>query len=144
MIRVAGMDVPRLVAIDDVRLTAPEAAEEALRSFYAGVLGLEYWASGGQDRGRPAGADRFAELVFRGYPRSGPRLIVALGVGQGGGRSINRRLRVQVSSLDVCGEEMAKRRIEFSWSRGWSFHDRRLIGLDPAGNWVELVAHHPW
>ena len=126
------MDTPRILAIDDVHLSSPPTLEADLRMFYTGLLGLDAV-------GEASGKNR---IGFRGYPRSGPRLIVSITPDPQAGPP-RRQLLVQVASLRECVEALSDRGIEFEWLQGWSFYDRRLLTLDPAGNRVELVSYHP-
>ncbi len=126
------MDVPRLLAIDHVQMTVPIAARDAVLQFYAEVLGFEPI---------PAGPENPC-LIFRGFPRSGPRLMVTLANERTAGPP-RRRALVQVGSLHACAELLSERGFSFEWARGWFFYERRLNAIDPGGNWIELVASHP-
>ncbi|HOJ75196.1 MAG TPA: hypothetical protein PLL65_14825 [Phycisphaerae bacterium] len=125
---------PRLLAINDVHMTAPRSVREALCELYADVLGLEVLAGG----------DDETCLRFRGQPRSGPRLIIEL-VETPEEKPMRRQALLQVEgSLAPYAEALTERRIEFEWSRGWFFFDRRIGLLDPGANWIELVSSHPF
>lgn len=127
------MDVPRILAIDDVHLTAAPAQREDVFAFYTEVIGLDPLESASSEE----------TVVFRAFPRSGPRLIVRL-THESGERPPRRALLVQVASLTDLAESLTERRTQFEWSRGWFWCDRRLSVVDPGGNWVELVMSHPW
>ncbi len=124
------MDTPRILAIADVRMTAPPHARTRVLEFYESFVGFE-----------PLDGDGAPELVFLGRPRTGPRLIVAI-TDRHREPPPRRQLLVEVASLAASAEELADRAIPFTWSRGWTAFDRRLALQDPAGNWVELVAYH--
>ena len=126
------MDTPRILAIEDVHLCSPPTVEADLRIFYTGLLGLDLMGE----------APGTSLIGFRGYPRSGPQLIVTLTTDPQA-HSPRRQVLVQVASLRECAEALSDRGIAFEWSQGWSFYDRRLLILDPAGNRVELVSYHP-
>lgn len=124
------MSTPRLLAIDDVRLTAPPAAAHQVAEFYTQVVGLRLLAPEPED----------ARLVFCGYSVVKPRLIVHL-VEE---RPADSRgvVQVVVRSLAEVEELIQERGIEPDWTRHLSHFDRRLTILDPAGNRAELVAYH--
>lgn len=125
------MNPPRLLAIDDVYLTGPVSSRDALVEFYLTLMGFE----------RGEGDDRADRLLFRGVPRSGPRLIVDL-LDEPADKPLRRQALVQVDELGRYAEALAERRVEYGWTRGWFFFDRRIGVLDPAGNWLELVSSH--
>ena len=125
------MEVPRLLAIDDVRLTAPAGLAEPFREFYADLLGFTPIKSAEPD----------ACLVFRGFPRSGPRLFVTV-TETPEERPPRRQAVILVDSLTRMAEALAERHLWFGWSTGWFAHERRLLTQDPGGNWLELVASH--
>lgn len=124
------IEPPRILAIDDVRLTAPPGAFDGIRSLYVELLGLE-----------EVTAEAAGVLVLRGLPRSGPRLIVEL-LEQVADKPMRRQAVLQVKTLTPYADVLTERRIPFEWSSGWFFFDRRLGLLDPGGNWIELVASH--
>lgn len=127
------MQPPRLLAIDDVRLTAPGHARAALIEFYSQVLGFT-----------PCEAGESGDcLVFRGTPRSGPRLLIDLQT-QVPAKPLRRQALLQVASLYEYAAVLNDARIAFEWSRGWFCYDRRIGLMDPAGNWIELTASHLW
>jgi hypothetical protein len=125
------MNLSHILAIDDVRLAAVPDLSAEVETFYTKRLGLE--------RLRTAEPDI---MVFRGYPRSGPRLMVKLTDDLA--REPSRRLaRIQVKSLDGLLEDIEKESCPREWVRGLSLYERRLSVLDPAGNRLELVESHP-
>jgi len=130
------MDVPRILAISDVHLTAPVAAAKEVDAFYVELIGLEPVVAR-----TPQTDDRV--LSFRGYPKSGPKLVVDL-LADPPELSLRPRLRVQVASLWALVDQIADCGGTCEWSCGWSFYDRRLTTFDPAGHRIELVAFHPW
>ncbi len=125
------MDTPRILAIDDVHLAAAQEAVDELAAFYTGLVGLNRVDSGTEE----------GRVMFRGYPHSGPKLVVNLGGQHDTGR-LRRQVLIQVSSVTDCADQMAERRTPFVWSHGWTFYDQRLTAMDPAGNRVGLVTYH--
>lgn len=122
---------PRILAVDDVHLTAPPEAAEEVRRFYAELIGFE-----------PLQAESSEQrLAFRAFPRSGPRLYVRV-TGERSDPLKRRQLLVQVAGLSARAQAFRERGLEPQWSHGWSPYDRRLGVQDPAGNRVELVAYH--
>lgn len=127
------MDTPRILAIDDVHLWSPSAAVKETRGFYVDLLGFD-----------PLPADTGGEAMrFRGWPRSGPKLVIRLGTDPATAPA-RRHVLIQVADLVECAATLGERGICFEEVHGWSFHDRRLTMLDPAGNRVEVVAYHSW
>ena len=131
------MDVPRILAISDVHLTAPVAAAGEVGWFYVELIGLEPVVA------KAAQVDDDRVLTFRGWPKSGAKLVVDL-LADAPERSVRTRLRLQVASVLVLADQIADRGGIIEWSHGWSFYDRRLTTFDPAGHRVELAAFHPW
>lgn len=125
------MDAPRILAINDVHLPAPGAEVERLVGFYGGLIGLERIDAG-------LGPEL---LVFRGYPRSGPRLIVGLD-DRSLERALRRRVLIQVGCLSQCAEQLLENGASLEWTHGWTYFDQRLITFDPAGNRVDLLTSH--
>jgi len=122
---------PRILAVDDVHLTAPPDTADALTRFYTDLVGLDPLPTESTPN----------RLAFYGYPRSGPRLYVSLSDFRPD--PFNRRqLLVQVASLFLCAQALQEDGLALEWSHGWSFYERRLAVQDPAGNRVELVAYH--
>lgn len=129
---ITATDTPRILAVEDVHLLSPLTIEADLRLFYIGLLGFDEVRQ----------TSELIQMVFRGYPRSGPQLIVSLTVDPPP-QHPRRRVLIQVASLYGCAEALEDRGISFEWMQGWSFTDRRLATQDPAGNRVELVSYHP-
>jgi len=125
------MDNPSLLAIGDVHLATPPSAAAEVIAFYSELIGFE------QVTDESSGP----EVTFRGWPHSGPRLIVHVSK-EPAARSLGRQVLIRTASLTDLADELSERRIRFVWSRGWSFYDRRLTAVDPGGNRVELVASH--
>jgi len=100
--------------------------------FYTGLLGFDMLSK----------TSDLSRVDFRGYPRTGPQLIVSI-TAEPQARYPRRQVLVQVASLRECAEALNDRGIAFEWMQGWSFYDRRLATQDPAGNRVELVSYHP-
>ena len=127
----AAAGTPRILAIDDVHLSAASTAAEAMTRFYTEFITLDPLpAESAENR-----------LAFYGYPRSGPRLFVTL-LEAPPPPLQKRQLVVQVASLFDLEPVLVERAVPYEWSRGWSYSDRRLCVLDPAENRVELVAYH--
>ena len=125
------MDTARLLAIDDVHLAAPPTTVADMVAFYTELIGLEHVSD--ESVGE--------EVMFRGYPHGGPRLIVNL-IQERAARTLRRQVLIRIASLTDCADQMTERRTPFVWLHGWSFYDRRLTAVDPGGNRVELVASH--
>ena len=125
------MDTPRILAIDDVFMSAPADAADGIIDFYSHLIGLD----------PIGGASPEDRIAFRGYPRSGPRLIVNL-TDEPVPTSPQRRILIQLASLADLAEQMAEQRWPFVWYRGWFYYDRQLIAHDPAGHLVGFVAYH--
>ena len=125
------MDTPRILAVNDVHLVAPKPALEDVHAFYGDLIGLDR-----VDSGAEGGA-----AVFRGHPRSGPKIVFSLGR-RPEARTLCRDVLIQVPSLTDCADQMIRLGTTPVRSQGWTHHDRLLSTLDPAGNRVELVAYH--
>ncbi|HOW71329.1 MAG TPA: hypothetical protein PKY77_12065 [Phycisphaerae bacterium] len=125
------METPRILAIDDVHLWSPPDAVEETQAFYVDLLGFDLLPRGG-------GAE---VMRFRGWPRSGPKLVIQLGADPALA-PVRRQVLIQVADLVDFAVSLGERRIPFEQAHGWSFYDRRLTMLDPAGNRVDVVAYH--
>ena len=125
------MDVPRILAIADVHLTAPADREADLIAFYRDLVGLDLVEP---DSGP-------GTVCFRGAERRGPRLIVDFAE-TAEPPWMRRDVLIAIGPLADCAEHLADHHYSLTWSRGWSFYDRRLFVLDPAGHRVELVTLH--
>ncbi len=125
------MDLPRILAITDVCLTAPRDVREALIGFYVDLIGLTQ-----AEAGREA-----CRVCFCGHRRQNPRLVVELAETTDP-PSPHHEVTIEVCSLADCAEQMIEHETPFSWVRGWSFYERRLMVLDPGGNGVTLRNSH--
>lgn len=128
------MDAPRLLAVNDVHLTAPYGTRDALCRFYGELLGFRRVEAGHEDA---------LQVTFVGIPRSGPRLIIDL-LEVSAAKPMRRQALVQFGTLAPLAEALTERGIVFEWSTGWFFFDRRIGLLDPAGNWIELTSSQPF
>lgn len=124
------MTIPRILAIRDVRLIASPTVSTEVESFYTQRLRLE--------RVRPPEPDLF---MFRGYPASGPRLLIRLTDDPPRGET-RRVATLQVGSLKDVVEQLTEVGWDFEFTHGLSFFDRRVSMLDPAGNRLNLVTSH--
>ncbi len=124
------MEVPRLLAIDHVRLLASPETVESLDLFYVEQIGFERLRSPEPEL-----------IIYRGYPRSGPRLQIRL-VDDPGQERGRRQAVIQVASLAGLIELLDEERRNYSLVQGFSYYERRLLLEDPAGNRVELVESH--
>ncbi len=124
------MQTPRILAIADVQMTSPPERAEELGLFYTELVGLDRLEA---ETGDP-------RMVFHGYPRMGPRIVVRLDplAGEAG----RRRVQIQIASLRECADRFTESRVASEELRGLSFYDRRIFVFDPAGNLVELVSYH--
>lgn len=126
------METPRLLAIDDVRLAAPPDLAAPIADFYTSIVGLKMLDPRPED----------PVLVFRGYSPVKPRLRVELT--DRPVPELRGYVQVHVTSLDSVHEVAIERGVEAIATQHLSYFDRRLTLLDPAGNRVELVMHHPF
>ena len=122
--------IPRILAINDVNLTADNGVTTEIKEFYSELIGLE-----------PVPTEPESGLRFRGYPRSGPQLIVTF-TDEPIEQLPRRQALIQVGSLAEYADEFIDRKIEMAWSNGWFYFDRRLTVTDPAGNLIELMTLH--
>jgi len=127
------METPRILAIDDVHLWSPPNALEETQGFYVDLLGFDRIP---EDTGAEA-------MRFRGRPRSGPKLVIRLGADPQAAPA-RRQVLIQVADLVGFAASLGERGISYEEVQGWSFYDRRLTMLDPAGNRVDVVAYHNW
>jgi catechol 2,3-dioxygenase-like lactoylglutathione lyase family enzyme len=127
------METPRILAIDDVHLWSPPAAMEETQDFYVDLLGFDVLPRDGSGQA----------VRFRGRPRSGPKLVISLGVAPES-TPARRQVLIQVADLTGFAASLGERGVSYEEVQGWSFYDRRLTMLDPAGNRVEVVAYHGW
>lgn len=124
------MRMPRIVAIDHVRVTSPPSRVEELVAFYSGVLELD----------RLPGQSDENQIIFCGFPRRGPHLVVRLN--ESARQEDRRRIQIQIASLENCAERLVEEKAFWVEVRGWGYYDRRICTFDPAGNLVELVSNH--
>jgi len=124
---------PRIVAVSDVRMSALPRAVADLRAFYNEMIGLEFLQDDSSGN----------LLAFRGHQKTGPRLLIQLASTSRSTR-LRRQLLLETKSLAALAESAQDRRVVCMWSHGWTYYDRRLIMLDPAGNRVEVVSRHTW
>jgi hypothetical protein len=125
------MDAPRILAINDVHFRSSPETMDRVVDFYTGTIGLDQVES-----------EREGVTVFRGYPRSGPRLVVDATLEEPD--SERGRIHILVASLTECMDQLAERRVPVFLLRGWMPYERRVMAFDPAGNRVELVTSHPF
>lgn len=125
-------ETPQILAVDDVHLSAGRQDAEALRTFYGELLDLaEVTAEASPET-----------LVFRGYRKAGPRLVIALTADPPTVERTRRQALIQVASLTTCVLRFADQEIPFQRLRGLTFHDDRLLVHDPAKNLIEVVCYH--
>ncbi len=124
------MQTPRILALADVQMVSAASQADELISFYTDLLGFDHQA-GQADAG---------QIVFRGYPRRGPHIVVRLAESMS--EENRRRILIQLGSLQDCTERLTQARVAWDEIRGWGYYDRRVCAFDPAGNLVELVCYH--
>jgi len=130
MIR-AYSDTPRILAIDDIHLKVSPSRSSEMIGFYVDLIGLDQMPDIAKEE----------SIAFRGYPRSGPKLIISL-MEDSPEAFIPRKIPIQVSDLSLYAEQLMERRLAYYWQRGLFYYDRRLSTYDPGGNLVEFVAYH--
>jgi hypothetical protein len=124
------MQTPRILALADVQMVSSASRADELISFYAGLLGLDHQV------GHPG----TGQIVFRGYPRRGPYIVIHLA--ERVSEQSRRRVLIQLGSLQDCLERLSEARVIWEEIRGWAYYDRRVTAFDPAGNLVGLVSYH--
>lgn len=110
----------KLIAVDDVRLTAPAGVEPKLDSFYVHLLGFERSDS----RELTYRADNFY-LRFDVLER--PVAHESL-----------RATAIEIVSLIDAEKRIIEAELEYTRQRGLTPGQETLLLLDPAGNWIEL------
>ncbi len=125
---------PRILAVENVQLFIPREIVEALDIFYADRIGLE--------RYRKLNGDN--TLEYRGRPRSGPRLVLNVLPPEATAPVSRPPLLIEMANIMEFVERIEQEKMEYTWVRGWSFFDRKLVVYDPAGHRVELGTSHPF
>lgn len=127
-------DGPRILALDHVQLAAPAGSEEALRAFYAGVLGMT-------ELGKPP------VLAARGgcwFAAGAAVLHVGVEADFRPAKKAHPGLRV--SDLTALAARLTAAGAPVVWDDTLPGH-RRIYTEDPAGNRLELLervrAHGP-
>lgn len=111
-----------LVAVEDVRLTAPAGVEVKLDAFYIALLGFE--------RMPPA-----TELNYRAE-----NVALRFDVQERPVEHENLRpLEIEVPSLAETELKLIEREHEYVRQRGVLPGTETIVLRDPAGNWIELV-----
>ena len=112
----------KLVAVADVRLPAPAGVERQLDALYAGLLGF-------RRAPEAEGLAYYAENFTLRFDVVEPPVR----------RPDFRAVGVQVLSLREAEEKLIEAEVEYTRQRGLLPGEERLVLVDPAGNWVELV-----
>lgn len=107
---------------------------QALAEFYMNLLGLRAC--------EPDATTDAHTVVLAGHPICGPRLVIAA-VERTPDFEGYHRIALQVGNLEGVAELLAEQGIEHRRQQGWSYYDRRIELMDPAGNLLELVCSHP-
>jgi hypothetical protein len=115
-----------LVTVEDARLPASTGLERELDAFYVGLLEFE----------REAQQD---ELV---YTAENFRLRFDFVEGQVI-RDDLRMLGIIVKSLDDMQLKLRERELEFTLEHGLVAGERRILIVDPAGNWLRIIQSKP-
>lgn len=120
----------RLLAIDHVEIESRPGIEPDLRWFYAELAGL-------QESEPPV--DRSNVLRFKS-----DRLELRISlVDHPGIESTACRVAIEMPSLPAATEALDNRKHPYVWYQGFSYTDRYLSLLDPAGNRVEFRRRWP-
>ena len=112
----------RLLAVDDVSLPAAAGLERQLDAFYVGLFGFERQAESEWP-------------VYRSENFSVRFDVVEPPVQ----REEYRAVGVEVPSLPDLEEKLIESRTEYARQRGLLPGTERIVLLDPAGNWLEIV-----
>jgi len=112
----------RLLTLEDASLPAAAGLERQLDAFYVGLLGFE----------RPVGSEW---PVYRAENFSVTFDVLEPPVQ----RDDYRALGVEVPSLPDLEEKLIKSETEYTRQRGLLPGEERIVLLDPAGNWLEIV-----
>jgi len=115
----------RLVAVNDVRMTARPEALPRLDGLYVDILGFVRHSSQGAPLYR---ADNF-DLHFE--------------VRSDRAREDCRVVQIEVPSLAAVERKLIDAGIEYTRIRGLVPSTESLVLSDPAGNWIELVESRP-
>lgn len=124
------MQIPRILALDDVKMAATRATAEKVGAFYVDLVGLD----------RVPARSNEQQMVFHGYPPRGPHLVVRLD--DSPTEESRRRVLIQIPSLQEYAERLTDSMTPWQEVHGWAYYDRRISALDPAGNIVEFVSYH--
>jgi hypothetical protein len=120
--------LPRIQAINDVRIEAKPSDQGDMHFFYVEILGLE------------AVNDEPGMLCFQ-TERLSVRVLLTP---EAQPSPMRRRLILEIPSLHAMAEKLAELGFEAEWYRGLRLTDQRLFVLDPAGNRVELKQTWPF
>ncbi|SDL05063.1 VOC family protein [Streptomyces indicus] len=115
-----------LIAVDHVQLAAPPGSEEALRRFYAGVLGM-------REIPKPP------VLAARGgcwFEAGGVQLHLGIEEGFVPARKAHPGLRVR--DIEAYGARLAGHGVRVTWDDTLPGH-RRFYADDPVGNRLEFL-----
>ncbi len=115
-----------LVTVEDARLPACTGLERQLDEFYVGLLEFE------RD-------EQQEELV---YKAENFRLRFDLTEGPIVRHDL-RMLGIVVRSLDDMQLKLRERELEFTLEHGLVAGERRLLIVDPAGNWLRIIQCKP-
>ncbi len=123
----------RLVSISHVNLESKPGIEDAIQWFYGDWLGLvEVGPEHDKDRGGPVLRFRSEHYDLRIAIVKSPSV-----------EAIDRRLQVEVPSLESAAELLDDRRYPYQWLHGLSSTDQSLVLHDPMGNRVVVRRHWP-
>ena len=123
---------PRIMAVDNVQLFVSRTIVDALDQFYADWIGFERYKH----------LNRDGTVVYRGRPRSGPRLVVNAVAPEEASPLDRPPILIEMFSLNDFVERIETAKIRYTWIQGWSFYDRKLVLYDPAGHRLELLTIH--
>ncbi len=119
------MQPSRIQTIDNVNIEAPFGLEEDLRWFYGELAGLEETPASQLDASGLCFKSEHLELRIRFAAE--PKI-----------EAVACRVTLAVADLEEAMELLEARFAPFTRISGFTWSDRRLQTLDPAGNRIEL------
>ena len=116
----------RLSAVDHVEIEGPAACGERLRWFYGELIGLQ----------QVDDAARVDEALLR-FKSERLELRIRL-IEAPVATTVHCRVHLEVRSLEELASALEDCKYDCEHIRGLQVTDRRLLLLDPAGNWLSL------
>ncbi|MBR7675767.1 VOC family protein [Streptomyces daliensis] len=126
-----------LEAVDHVQLAAPPGSEDALRAYYAGVLGMTELPK------PPALAARGGCWFASGDPTGAPPgVVLHLGIEEDFRPARKAHPGIRVRGLDALATALRAAGAPVTWDEALPGH-RRLYSADPVGNRLEFLEPAP-